>query len=361
MNSADDCSSCDISAESPTKYYMKGVCKEKCDDGYTVPLRRKDFVCEKCSDNCETCAGDNNHCLSCNKDSDSFLSLLDNTCHDQCPSGVTVLLDGEEKHCGICSSVCNTCSGSPDYCTSCKQDYSLWQTPAQGDEPAKSTCVKECSKQSVDGVSSRLVAVNGECTACADPCLQCENSPSRCLTCLPGQYMLDYKCLDACPEKYSPRTTILEDGETAVEQCVLTGFYCRLGYEMNAAGDACFLKAQICEGSDVLNYDKTKCIPKPEILVPFPLTILAIIGAVVIVWDKCKNRESRFYANMICMLSVLETVGLLFLVGLSAEYGIRPSFSLSFCALVFLYGLNLFFFVIYLKQLKLDSAFKYWE
>jgi hypothetical protein len=111
----------------------------------------------------------------------------------------------------------------------------------------------------------------------------------------------------------------------------------------------------------VLNYDKTKCIPKPEILVPFPLTILAIIGTAIIALDKRKHPESRFYANLICLLSVLETVGLLFLVGLSSDYGIRPSFSLSFCALMFLYGLNLFFFVIYLKELKHDSAFKYWE
>jgi hypothetical protein len=82
-----------------------------------------------------------------------------------------VLLDGEEKHCGICSSVCNTCSGVSDYCTSCKQDYSLLPTPAQGGQPAKSTCVKECSKQLVGDLRNRLVSVNSECTACADSCL----------------------------------------------------------------------------------------------------------------------------------------------------------------------------------------------
>lgn len=146
VNSADDCSSCDISDSSQAKYYMLGVCKASCDAGYTVPLRRKDFVCEKCSSNCKTCAGDNNHCLSCKSDKKPYLSLLDNTCHDQCPGGVTVLLDGGAKHCGICSSVCNTCSGKPDHCTSCKQDYSLLQTPAAGGQPAASTCVKECSQ-----------------------------------------------------------------------------------------------------------------------------------------------------------------------------------------------------------------------
>ena len=82
FNSATDCSSCDISQASLTKYYMEGVCKSQCDPGYTVPLRRKDFVCEKCSSNCATCAGDNNHCLTCKKNSKPYLSLIDNTCHD---------------------------------------------------------------------------------------------------------------------------------------------------------------------------------------------------------------------------------------------------------------------------------------
>jgi proprotein convertase subtilisin/kexin type 5 len=119
VNSADDCSSCDISAGSEARFFMEGVCKSQCEPGYTVPLRRKDFVCEKCSSNCATCAGDNNHCLSCKKDSKPFLSLLDNTCHDSCPPGLTVPVPGEPK-CTICSSVCNTCKDTPDHCTSCK-------------------------------------------------------------------------------------------------------------------------------------------------------------------------------------------------------------------------------------------------
>lgn len=61
------------------------------------------------------------------------------------------------------------------------------------------------------------------------------------------------------------------------------------------------------------------------------------------------------------MLSVLETVGLICLVGLSSEYGIRPSYSLSACALMFLYGMNLFFALVYFKQIKTDIVFKYWE
>ena len=96
-------------------------------------------------------------------------------------------------------------------------------------------------------------------------------------------------------------------------------------------------------------------------LIPFPLIILALLGTIAIIFDKRKHPKSRFYPNMICMLSVLETIGLVCLVGLSNEYGIRPSYSLSACALMFLYGMNLFFALVYFKQIKTDIVFKYWE
>ena len=110
-----------------------------------------------------------------------------------------------------------------------------------------------------------------------------------------------------------------------------------------------------------MNYDKTKCIPQPGLLIPFPLLILALIGAIVIILDKRKHPSSRFFPNMICILSVLETIGLISLVSLSGQYGIRPTYSLAACALMFLYGMNLFFSLVYFKQIKTDIVFKYWE
>ena len=64
---------------------------------------------------------------------------------------------------------------------------------------------------------------------------------------------------------------------------------------------------------------------------------------------------------MISMLGILETVGLIAMVALSNNYGITPAFNLSGMALLFLIGLNVFSSIIYLQQLKHDSAFKYWE
>lgn len=130
---------------------------------------------------------------------------------------------------------------------------------------------------------------------------------------------------------------------------------------MNQKGNGCLLSAQVCEGNDILNYDKTKCIPIPGLLIPFPLTIMTLIGLVVFVKDKLKNPESRLVTNLIALLSILETIGLIFVVVLSNSYGIKPTFMLSTVALVFTYGFNLFFSLVYLRQLKQDPSFKYWE
>jgi len=99
----------------------------------------------------------------------------------------------------------------------------------------------------------------------------------------------------------------------------------------------------------------------PGILIPFPLTFLACIGGLVILVAKMKHPNTRFYPSMICMLSVLESIGLFCLVALSSEYGIRPAYSLSGCALAFLFGINMFAALVYFKQIKRDIVFKYWE
>ena len=64
--------------------------------------------------------------------------------------------------------------------------------------------------------------------------------------------MYNFKCVDECPDQFGAVDGI---------KCELTGFFCKFGYKKNAAGTACFLKAQVCDGTDILNYDKTKCIP----------------------------------------------------------------------------------------------------
>lgn len=206
--------------------------------------------------------------------------------------------------------------------------------------------MKECS------TDNTKVSVSSLCTVCQSPCQTCQGTPDYCLSCQPGWLMHDYKCVKTCPDQYSAR----EDG-----RCILDGFFCPFGYDYKPSGDGCYLVKKICDGNDILNFDLTKCIPKPEVLVPFPLCILALVGAVAIYQIKKRHQDTRFYATMICFLSLLESIGLLFLVGLTSDYGIKPSYSLSSCALAFLLALNLFSALVYFRQLRPDIVFKYWE
>ena len=115
------------------------------------------------------------------------------------------------------------------------------------------------------------------------------------------------------------------------------------------------MEAKICdEGDHILNVDKDKCIPLPGFILPFPLTIIALVGLYIIYKDKKKNKESRFYPNIICVLSVLETIAIISIIIFAKQYGISPTFYLSLCGGIFLYGLNMFFTMIYFTQMKKD-------
>lgn len=201
--SATNCKTCDITKD--LRYLMNGTCKAKCDDGHTVPLVESDYVCKACSDNCKTCVGKVGFCLTC-KAEKPFLSTADNTCHAQCPDGVTVLTDAKKKLCSGCSSVCATCSGTADFCTSCRKDYSLHVTEktitGQGttSKVPVQTCVVDCEGIDVKGRINRLVSVDGKCTKCNAPCDTCQERPDKCLTCLASQVMHNFKCVDTCPD-----------------------------------------------------------------------------------------------------------------------------------------------------------------
>jgi hypothetical protein len=105
---------------------MSNTCKTKCDDGWLVPLKEKDYVCKKCDKNCKTCVGTDKHCLTCDKKKIPFLSFRDNTCHGSCPKNLTVLTDKAKKYCSACDDNCKTCFDKKDFCMSCKPGYSLF-------------------------------------------------------------------------------------------------------------------------------------------------------------------------------------------------------------------------------------------
>lgn len=130
---------------------------------------------------------------------------------------------------------------------------------------------------------------------------------------------------------------------------MIPGLKCRFGYEVIPTGDGCVLKARICEEGNRLNYDETKCIPGSENWVPFPILILAVLASIVPIVSKVRNKETRLVANLICVLSITETIAIIVQVALANEFGIRPVLFLTGMALCFLYCTNVFFLIIYHK------------
>ena len=130
------CLTCDISTE--TRYFQFNDCLEECVDGYTVSLSiPNDNICKQCDENCLTCVGAVDHCLTCKQGEGdpSYLSLLDNVCYAACPEDTTILTDEVNKICSPCDPTCGTCTGAVDFCTTCPPGYNLYSyTEMDGDQ-----------------------------------------------------------------------------------------------------------------------------------------------------------------------------------------------------------------------------------
>jgi hypothetical protein len=60
----------------------------------------------------------------------------------------------------------------------------------------------------------------------------------------------------------------------------------------------------------MLNYDKTSCVPGSDEWIPFPMLWLCVLVTLVVAVARFKHRESRFIANMIVFLSLIEFLGM---------------------------------------------------
>ena len=79
---------------------------------------------------------------------------------------------------------------------------------------------------------------------------------------------------------------------------------------------------------------------------------------VIISWIKYKT--TLVSTNIIAAMSLVETIGILIQLILAYEMGVYSTFALTLIAALFLYGSNLFFAAVFLKNVTTDSAFKYW-
>ena len=142
---------------------------------------------------------------------------------------------------------------------------------------------------------------------------------------------------------------------------MLKGLQCPFGQAVNAMGNGCELKVQVCEHGSRLNPAKDKCVPGPGKYVPFPLLIVCALLSLPVFVSYSKSRLTRVSSSLIALFSLMETVGLLVQTVLAYAMGVYATFALSLVALLFQYGCNLFFTMVYVKNvLSEDQAFKHW-
>lgn len=92
---------------------------------------------------------------------------------------------------------------------------------------------------------------------------------------------------------------------------MLIGLICPFGYEVNALGNACMLKAKICDTGMRLNYAKNACIPEPVSYIPFPLIISCVLLSLLAIGSKIKYKYTQLATSLISIISIVETCGLL--------------------------------------------------
>lgn len=194
------------------------------------------------------------------------------------------------------------------------------------------------------------------CVSCDPMCKTCQGTRENCLDCWPGDFWYNKQCVKECPivdgYQYQPDKN---------NKCVIPGLICKFGYKVSETGNFCELMLSVCEPPTTLNYDRTSCVPGSDDWVPFPIWILWIAPTfLILLISKIKARETKFVSNWICFLSVAEIGAIIYTLVLANSFGILPvTVLLAFAAAVH-YGINLFFLLVFTKQVKVDTALAHW-
>ncbi|CAH0718190.1 unnamed protein product, partial [Brenthis ino] len=186
-------------------------------------------VCFPCHESCETCVGPGqDSCLTC---APAHLLVADlGLCLQQCPDGYWE--DSEASTCRPCASHCSTCS-ERDLCTSCEHHLVLYN----------GTCSASCPPSTYE-------TDDYTCAKCHQTCDTCFGSEAtQCLTCHPSNYILDSRCVNACPSGYYPDKKRKECMKCPVGCATcLTSFCltCNSNWELNKKGKCIVVGSDRC-------------------------------------------------------------------------------------------------------------------
>jgi len=225
----DQCQYCDSNDYSPvTRFYIQIECQPKLNciaaDNYLVSFGN----CQLCDSSCFSCVGGgSNQCLSCNgayyypaetKCEACPRSLIFNNMYClpdlyTCPYGLFTNINETNTSmiCNSnCSSICESCYGSANNCTSCAYELIMFNN----------TCVSQCPQGYYYGLSNATSGVykktclncNTDCSSCNLTCQlyncqlpNCQNCTmsNTCQTCIADYYLYNGSCMSDCPNGYT--------------------------------------------------------------------------------------------------------------------------------------------------------------
>ena len=151
------------------------------------------MMCIQCSQNCLSCFGNKEFCLSCKQPPVSDLRyLFDNFTCTNCTEPGFIL---QNTACKACSKTCSSCSGNPQNCTNCTGSLAL--------NYSDNTCVP-CRTM---GFYIGEVNENGirPCVKCPQMCSTCISS-TECISCRSGLYKYQNDSCGECLEKNLTRS-----------------------------------------------------------------------------------------------------------------------------------------------------------
>lgn len=159
----------------------EGQCVAVCPNGTYSHSTSASAECQFCEPPCHSCFNPST-CLDCLQ---GYI-LHAGRCVLHCPAGYFSL----NKQCVECSPSCLHCSQTSTACTACSAGLYLHL----------GRCVSNCPTAMFQS-PSRL------CQTCGPYCLKCVDA-AECTVCLVGMHLLDGQCLQQCPPGYTPTTLL---------------------------------------------------------------------------------------------------------------------------------------------------------
>ncbi|KAL4486108.1 hypothetical protein ABPG72_012161 [Tetrahymena utriculariae] len=170
---ANSCTQCDIS--SSNMYFYNNSCQNSQPVGTFCD---SNFICQKCSPNCQTCLSSINYCSSCL----AGQYLYKDQCFSQQPQSTYC----QQYVCYDCPTNCYSCSGGlSTNCTSCISNFYFYNNQCFSQQPPSTYCDQN----------------NFQCQKCQTSCQKCDVTLNICTSCS-SQYLYKGVCYSQIPKSY---------------------------------------------------------------------------------------------------------------------------------------------------------------